>query len=177
MKIHICFLICSLTIVLILNVCSDSYKKENILNEYISVDSFPVITDDPIIEIPSFISNTIYRSEDDETYTIDNYLYTPAKRSYDRPIYVHIKDCTAEIMIGNTITALHHIQSQKCIKYKGCKIALFQTDKGEIQIIEYHQNFESRFSFCFYIKSDSLIISSLMSLLTTSNRIHYDRHN
>lgn len=156
MKSCITYLICFFLLIILTGRCSNNVQNENINNDDIATDTMPVIAESEIKEIPSFIKNTIYRTEDYDVHPIKDYRFTPPKECYDGPIHVTIKDNNAEIKAGNTYASLHHIQSYRCYEVNDEKIAVIKTDKGEIQIII--SRFANKPHIRFYIISDSIII-------------------
>lgn len=169
MKSCVTYIICFFLLIILIGRCSNKVHKDTVKNDEFFADTLAVIVEHPKIkEIPSFIENTIYRTEDYEVHPIKDYRFTPPKESYEGPIHVAIKDNKAEIKAGNTYTSRHHIQSYKCYEINDEKVAVLKTDKGEIQIII--SRFANKPHIRFYIKSDSLIIGlwSSMSELKTN---------
>ena len=156
MKSCITYLICFFLLIILIGRCSNKVQNENKPNDEIATDTMPVITESEIKEIPSFIKNTIYRTEDYDVHPIKDYRFTPPKECYDGPIHVSIKDNNAEIKVGNTYASLHHIQSNRCYDVNDEKVAVIKTDKGEIQIII--SRFTNKPHIRFYVISDSIII-------------------
>lgn len=163
MKSCITYIICFFLLIILIGRCSNKVQNDSLKNDDIVTDTLAVIAESKIKEIPSFIENTIYRTEDYDVYPIIDYRLTPPRESYDGPISVGINNNTAEINVGNTYTSLHQIQSSKCYKVHDEKVALLKTNKGEIQIII--NNFANKPHIRFYIKSDSIKIG-LSSVIT-----------
>lgn len=163
MKSCVTYIICFFLLIILIGRCSHIVQNDSLNNDDIATDTLAVIAESKIKEIPSFIENIIYRTEDYDVHPITDYRFTPPRESYDGPIYVGINDNTAEIDIGNTYTSLHQIQSSKCYEVNNEKVAVLKTNKGEIQIII--NNFANKPHIRFYIKSDSLTIG-LSSAIT-----------
>ena len=163
MKSCVTYIICFFLLIILIGRCSNIVQNDSLNNDDIATDTLAVIAESKIKEIPSFIENIIYRTEDYDVHPITDYRFTPPRESYDGPIYVGINDNTAEIDIGNTYTSLHQIQSSKCYEVNNEKVAVLKTDKGEIQIII--NNFANIPHIRFYIKSNSLTIG-LSSAIT-----------
>lgn len=152
---YIICIICFFLLIILIGRCNN-HVHNDIVNEDIASDTLAVITGSKIKDIPSFIENTIYRTEDYDVHPVTDYRFTPPKESYDGPIHVKIKDNMAEIQVGNSNTMVHHIQSSKCLEVNDEKVAIIKTDKGEIQIII--NQFANKPHIRFYITSDSLTI-------------------
>lgn len=157
MKSCVTYIICFFLLLIIIGRCSNkAVNKGGIEDRDASIDTIPIITESQVKEISSFIENTIYRTEDYDVHPIKNFAYTPPKECYDGPIHVGIQGNEADIMVGNTYTSHHNIQSSKCYKVNDEKVARLKTDKGEIQIII--NSMANKPHIRFYIESDNLTI-------------------
>ena len=85
--------------------------------------------------IEPFLKNTIYIYNDNVSKaSLTDYNYTPPQKCWLKEITVQIKNNIA--IVGTDCKIRHKILSAEYYKVDGIKLAILQTDKGEIRIAE-----------------------------------------
>lgn len=85
--------------------------------------------------IEPFLKNTIYIYNDNVSKaSLTDYNYTPPQKCWLREITIQIKNNIA--IVGTDCKIRHKILSAEYYKVDGIKLAILQTDKGEIRIAE-----------------------------------------
>lgn len=135
---HCCFFSIILTSLISITGCSVQSQKNEEKEYIVKIDS--------TYEIKPFLKNTIYIYNDRVSKaSLTDYDYTPPQEYWLKEITVQIKDNVA--IVGTDCKIRHKILSAEYYGFGGIKLAILNTNKGEIRIAENDGTLDTSYHF------------------------------